>query len=302
MELKDWTYEEFPEFSEEVEGAVILPTTGDEMGAMYIPNVEYCKVGDVSLVLQIFTPHCRNFKGDEVFPCVVHVQGSAWFMQDVYKNAHQFARLAERGFVVAVCQYRHSGIASFPAQIIDALKQMDSPVRLCDSSGGHTAVYAGIYHNDDTEENLFPGISAEVNAIVNYYGSSSFLREDSNPVTSNHNMPDSPEGILMGGVNLNEHPELIRKLSIECQIAEDTVIPPVLHFHGTKDRIVNTYCTVDLYRKMKACGKETYLYLIQGADHGGIEFWTNQVLDIVEHFYKTHMCGDVPFVRRSVPL
>lgn len=304
MELKAWTYEEFPEFSEEVEGAGIIETTGNEMGATYIPNVEYCRYGDIALYLQIFVPHCRNLKGDEVFPCVVHVQGSAWFAQDVYRNAHQFARLAERGFVVAVVQYRHSGIASFPAQIIDARNAVRflrknaaqyhvDPEKMFlsgDSSGGHTATYAGIFHNDDNlEENLFPGISGEVNAIVNYYGSSSFLREDSNPITPNHNLPDSPEGILMGGVNLREHPELVEKLSVECQINEDTVIPPVLHFHGTKDRIVNTYCTVDLYRKMKACGKETYLYLIKGADHGGIEFWTPQVLDIVEKFYCDHM-------------
>ncbi len=303
MELKPWTYEEFPEFSEEVEGAVLLPSTGDEMGGSYTPSVEYCKVGDVSLVLQIFTPHCRNFKGDEVFPCVVHVQGSAWFEQDVYGNAHQFARLAEKGFVVAVCQYRHSGIASFPAQIIDAKnairflkanadKYRIDPTKMFlqgDSSGGHTAVYAGIYHNDDTEENLFPGISADVNAIVNFYGASSFLRQDSNPVTPNHNMPDSPEGILMGGVNLNEHPELVQKLSIECQITKDTKVPPILHIHGTKDRMVNTYCTVDLYRKLKACGKETYLYLLQGADHGGPEFWTDQVLTFIANFYNTHL-------------
>ncbi len=303
MELKDWTYEEFPEFSEYVEDSNMIDTTGDELGVRYIPNVPYCTIGETTLYLQIMLPVCRNFKGSEKFPCVVFVQGSAWFAQDVYGNVPNVSALARRGFVVAIVQYRHSGIASFPAQIIDARNavrfmkvhadeyQVDSSKVFLsgDSSGGHTAVYAGIYKDDQEDTNLFPGTSANVNAIVNYYGCSSFLRPDSNPITSNHNMPDSPEGQVMGGVNLNEHPELVEKLSIECQISEDTDIPPVLHFHGTKDRIVNTYCSVDLYRKMKACKKETYLYLIKGADHGGSEFWTETVIDIVEDFLRKHI-------------
>ena len=32
MEIKEWTYEEYPAFEEEVEGAVRIPTTGDEPG------------------------------------------------------------------------------------------------------------------------------------------------------------------------------------------------------------------------------------------------------------------------------
>ncbi len=109
-------------------------------------------------------------------------------------------------------------------------------------------MFAGILQDDDRESNLYPGISASVKGILNYYGSVSVMLEDSNPTTINHHMPDSPEGMEMGGVNLKERPDLCRKLSVECNITENTDLPPVLIFHGTKDRIVNTRQSVNLYK------------------------------------------------------
>lgn len=35
MDVKDWAYEEFPDYTEETEGAVFLKTTGDEQDAIY---------------------------------------------------------------------------------------------------------------------------------------------------------------------------------------------------------------------------------------------------------------------------
>ncbi|MDE6890472.1 MAG: alpha/beta hydrolase, partial [Lachnospiraceae bacterium] len=69
MEVKEWTYEEFPEFTEEVEGARTISTTGDEMGVTYIPNVEYADIDGVKLHLQILLPFTRN-QPEMVCPCV----------------------------------------------------------------------------------------------------------------------------------------------------------------------------------------------------------------------------------------
>lgn len=301
MEVKLWTYEEFPDFTEEIEGVPYLDTTGDECGVRYIPNVEYANVNGEALRLQIVHPTTRNtMMKPPVLPCVVFVQGSAWFKQDCYANVPNVARLAARGYVVAVVEYRHSGIAPFPAQAIDARNAIrflranaekfnidpDRMIVSGDSSGGHTAMFAGIRHNDDTDENLFPGVSAEVKGIVNYYGSVSVMLPDSNPTTVNHHQPDSPEGQEMGGVDLRDRPDLCRMLSVECNIDEDTVIAPTLIFHGTKDMIVNTKQSVNLYKRLKECGKEATLYLIKGANHGGGEFWTDQVIDIVDAFIR----------------
>ncbi|WP_286081913.1 alpha/beta hydrolase [Parablautia intestinalis] len=299
MEVKEWTYEELPEFTQEVEGAQVIATTGDEMGAVYIPNVEYAQVDGVKLHLQILIPSTRN-QPEMICPCVVFVQGSAWMPQDVYAQIPRVSRLAERGYVVAVVEYRHSGIAPFPAQIMDARNAIRflrvnaqqyhiDPEQIIvsgDSSGGHTAMFAGMIH-DDVENNLFPGVSAEVKGIVNYYGSTSVMAEDSNPTQLLHCQADSLEGMVMGHVDLRNNRELKRKLSVECNITEDSVIPPTIILHGTKDCVVNCEGSAILYRQMKKCGKNVKLYLIKGANHGGPEFWTKEVLDIVDGFIRS---------------
>ncbi|MDE6964558.1 MAG: alpha/beta hydrolase, partial [Lachnospiraceae bacterium] len=298
MEVKEWTYEEFPEFTEEVEGARTISTTGDEMGVTYIPNVEYAEIDGVKLHLQILLPFTRN-QPEMVCPCVVFVQGSAWMPQDVYAQLPRVSKLAELGYVVAVVEYRHSGIAPFPAQIADAKNAIrflrsnaetyhinpENIIVSGDSSGGHTAMFAGFSGGEETD-NLFPGISASVKGIVNFYGSTSVMAEDSNPIQILHCQPDSPEGMVMGHVDLRNHPELKRKLSVECNITEDTEIPPTLIFHGTKDRVVNCQGSVILYRQMKKCGKDVTLYFIKGADHGGPEFWTPEVLAVMDGFIQ----------------
>ena len=45
-------------------------------------------------------------------------------------------------------------------------------------------MFAGILQDDDQATNLYPGISASVKGILNYYGSVSVMLEDSNPLPS----------------------------------------------------------------------------------------------------------------------
>lgn len=299
MEVKDWSYEEFPEFQEKVEGAKWITTTGDEVGFNYYHDVEYAQVDGICLHLQIIQPFTRN-EPEKIYPCIVYVKGSAWMKQDIYSKLPMLARLAGKGYIIAVVEYRHSGQAVFPSQALDtrnAVRYMrkncgkyridpDKIVMAGDSSGGHTVMFAGLIQDDEQETNLYPGISADVKGIIDYYGAVTAMLEDGNPTTLNHHMPDSPEGMVMGGVNLKEHPELCRKMSVECNITEETQLPPVLIFHGTKDRIVSTWQSVVLYEKLKELGKEAELYLIQGADHGGAAFWMEEVCMIVDGFIK----------------
>ena len=300
MEVKNWTYEEFPDYTEETEGAVFLKTTGDERAVYLHRDVVYANVDGVDLHLQILLPSARNETGRK-YPCLVYVQGSAWMKQDVYKGLPLVSKLAARGYVVAVAEYRHSGIAPFPAQIQDARNavrfmkvhgeeyQVDVEKIFLggSSSGGHTAMFGGIFQEEDEQDaSLYPGVSAKVSGILDYYGAVNLMWEDSFPSTIEHHLPDSPEGRLMGGMNLREHPELCEKATAECQITSESKLPPVLIFHGTKDRTVNVRQSVSLYRKLKECGKEARLYLILGADHGGAEFWMDEALDVADDFMK----------------
>lgn len=296
MQVKDWTYEEFPEYHTDLKDVRYVNTTGDEVYVTYIPDVEYANMNGNSLKLQILVPRTRNHPDDLRYPMFLFVQGSAWHKQNVYFGIPQLSKIAERGYVTAIIQYRGSDVDQFPAPIIDARNAVRfmkvhadeyhaDPEKIilagC-SSGGHTAVYASFF--DEPDDSQFPDVNADVNGVVDYYGSVSVMAADSNPTTVNHCEPDSPEGLEMGHVNLNEHPELKQKLSVECNIHEDTNIPPVLILHGTKDRTVNTSGSTVLYETLKKNGKEAEYVLIRGADHGGGEFWSEEVNAIVDQF------------------
>ena len=292
MEIKEWTYEEYPAFEEEVEGAVRIPTTGDEPGTYIYSNVEYANMDGVPLHLQIITPQTRNTKNkDNKYSCLVYVQGSAWLKQNINAKLGLLARLAEKGYVIAVVEYRHSGIAPFPAVAIDTrnairfMKQHSAEYMVDaekmfvggDSSGAHAAMFSQIIQDEDN-------MDADVKGIISFYGANSMMLPDGTPSTLNHHLPDSPEGKEMGGVNLREHPELCRKMSVECNVDEQSKLPPVLMFHGTKDKTINPRVSVTVYNRLKQCGKDVKLYFLEGADHGGSEFWTEEVQRIVMEF------------------
>jgi acetyl esterase/lipase len=300
MEVKVWTYDEFPDYTTPVLGATRLKTTGDEIGVFHIPNIEYAHLDGITLCLQILAPFTRN-EPERVYPCIVFIPGSAWMKQDVIRPCPLFARLTAKGYVITVVQYRDSEIAAFPAQIQDAKNAIryirihageyhvdpEAIVVAGDSSGGHTALFCGIVEDDsELDANLFPGVSAKVKGIVNYYGAVSLMYDDGFPSTVNYGLPDSPEGMLMGKVNLREHPELRERGSVTCHITPELAIAPTLILHGTKDRIVNVCQSVDLFQKLKECGKDVSLYLVEGADHAGAEFWTDEVCSLVDAFAK----------------
>ena len=130
IEPSNYTYETMPDYTDAVDGAVEIPVTGEEMEA----------------------------HPERTWPCITFIQGSAWMKQYVYQKVGMIARLAQRGYVVAIVEYRHSGIAHFPAQIIDAknavrflrahaeeYKLNPSQMFLMgDSSGGQVSSVAGM--------------------------------------------------------------------------------------------------------------------------------------------------------------
>ena len=81
MEVKKWTYEEFPEYQDERFRSI--DTDGNDIGVVYLNDVEYVNMDGVPLHLQIMMPYCRNqMKGS--YPCMVYVQGSGWKKQHIH--------------------------------------------------------------------------------------------------------------------------------------------------------------------------------------------------------------------------
>ena len=300
METRAWGYEEFPEYEGLPDGACFLATTGDEPGSRYVPDVVYLCRGDHKLHLQLLIPMCRNSlnaaAGERpAYPCLVYVQGSAWRKQNCYKNLPQLARIAERGIVVAVVEYRDSSMACFPAQVHDAQAAVRFVAEHADelsvdsdkiviggsSSGGHTAVLATLL----PDENGSPAANLPVRGVLDFYGAVSFLREDGYPTTLDAGSLTSPEGALAGG-SLRENPELRYRISADTYLSSETPMPPVLIVHGTKDRMVNCEVSTDFYNLLRAQGRKAELVLIKGGDHGGSEFYVPEAINVYEDFVR----------------
>lgn len=310
MELKAWSYSEFPEFERTVEGAETVEPTGHELACRYIPDMPYGKRGGYRRHLQILLPESRadlvtrtdagnnglSVSAGPAVPCLVYVQGSAWRKQVCTRDLTQLARLTERGIAVAIVEYREAELAPFPAQCHDAQAALRfihrhakrfgiDPGKLVlggSSSGGHTAVMAVIVDQENGE----PASALPCRGIIDLYGAVSFLHADGYPTTVDGGMPTSPEGMLMGGVNLREHPELCRAASAVPNITAETPLPPMLIAHGTKDRTVNCELSAELFEHLRATGHDAELVLVKGADHGGPDFWIPAMIDRYEAFIR----------------
>ena len=159
-----------------------------------------------------------------------------------------------------------------------------------DSSGGNTAVLAGITAGQDildTED--YNEYSCEVKAIVDFYGVTDVRQKEDFPTTLNQGEPDSPEGKLIGGNNVYEHPELSVPITCANYVEKDTPIPPILMMHGTGDDTVSWRQSVRLYKKLREEEKDVTFYMLENAVHGDNAFWTTENLNIVDEFLKKHI-------------
>ena len=135
------------------------------------------------------------------------------------------SRFANKGYVVAVVEYRPSTVAPFPAQIENTKTAIpflmknastygidpEEIVLWGDSSGGHTAAMTGVTLND-------PNLSDEpptdepirLKAIVDFYGPIDVSKMNLEPSTQDHRNAESPEEMLIEGLNVLENPDKVK--------------------------------------------------------------------------------------------
>ncbi len=318
IEPQNVIYEVFPDADREVEGALELVAEEGELQIGCFSGIPYEKRSGVVRTLQMLVPLRRgetydlypfeDLAGRVTYPLIVFVQGSAWFRQETHQSAGVLSRLAARGFIVAIVQYRESTIAPFPAQIEDAKTAVRflraNAEKFCidpeniflmgDSSGGHTALMAGITadaelnHADDLDADGCPKVSCAVNAIIDLYGPTDITVMNEVPSTQDHTVPMSPEGMLIGGKNVLENRAEAERTIVMNYIGANA-IPPILMMHGTKDRLVPFDQSVRLYEKLRACEKEVTFWKVKGADHADGSFYGERAYDIIEEFVREHM-------------
>lgn len=304
MPIVHLKYNDFPPAEQTVPGMEVITADPDLPGIAMAGNVVYAVESGMELRLQILYPLYQNYartpRND--YPCIVHIHGSAWKRQDVYRRIPALCGLAGRGYVIALVEYRPSETAGFPAQIRDAKAAVrwlrrhahqynGDPDRIAvmgDSSGGHTALMVHLtegipFFEPETDS----GISDHTDGCLALYAPADLEAMEDSPTCMDHSGADSPEGILMGRRALADiPPEEMRQVSPVNWVREGCAAGPVLLVHGDKDDTVPFMLSVRMFRALREWDMEARLCKVVNAGHGGVEFWTEEMIDLYDGFFR----------------
>ncbi len=258
-------------------------------------DLEYAKVGDKKLLLDLYLPE----KADRPLPVIIGIHGGGWAKGSRASGPGSW--LARYGYAVAVINYRLSGEAIFPAQIEDcksavrwlranAKKYHLDPERFGatgHSAGGHlTSLLAttGDIKEFDKGENV--EFSSRIQAAVPSAGPTDFLQMDAHAPKGaklKHDAPNSPEARLIGGP-IQENKDKVAKANPITYVTKDD--PPFLIVHGDQDPVVPVHQAQLLHEALQKAGIEVKLHPVKGAGHavGG-----GELNKLIVTFFDKHL-------------
>jgi acetyl esterase/lipase len=268
-------------------------------GTTTLRDVEYAKVGNKSLKLDLYLPP----KADDPLPVIVWVHGGAW-LGGSKNDAGPTLRFVGRGYAVASVMYRFSGEAIFPAQIQDcksAVRWLRANAKTYSldpdhigawgaSSGGHLVALlgtAGSVKEFDTGDNL--NFSSRVQAVCDWFGPTDFLQMDANALPGaalKHGPANSPESRLIGGA-IQENKEKVARANPITYVSKDSA--PFLIMHGDRDPLVPIHQSKLLHDALAKAGVEVKMVPIEGNGHGGPGFSSPDMAQLVDAFFDKHL-------------
>jgi len=251
-------------------------------------------------------------EGDGPFPAIVSIHGGAFLGGDK-RDGEETPMLEglKRGYAVVSVNYRLSQEATWPAQIYDckaavrwikanAKKYKLDPDKIAawgGSAGGQLAALlgtsGGVKSLEDTTMGN-PEQSSRVQAVVDWFGPTDFLKMDEQLKESHEehplpaSVPNSPASLLLGK-NIVDVPDLVRQADPDTYISADD--PPFLIQHGLEDNIVPFEGSILLARKLgRVLGyQKVYLELFPATGHEGPAFFTEENAKIVFLFLDKFM-------------
>jgi acetyl esterase/lipase len=247
-------------------------------------------------------------KGKPPYPVIITIAGSAFFSNNSKERAFRIGEpLLEHGFAIVAVNHRSSREAIFPAQINDikgvvrflranALKySLDTRFLgiTGDSSGGHLSALMGTsggvtnYTVGQKTLSLEGSVggnaeeSSRVDAVMDWYGPTSFQKMDSCGSSMIHDAPDSPESTLIGGP-VQDNDDL-------CALADpityiDKNDPPFLIVHGDADPLVPHCQSVLLHQALTKHGVQSAMITVPGGGHGN-GIWLDKNIERMAAFF-----------------
>ena len=242
---------------------------------------------------------------------VIYIHGGAFRFGDKAEArlVEGFGPLLERGYAVASLNYRLSGEAIFPAQAEDVkaavrwLRQHAGdygfdPARFgCwgASAGGHLAALLGTSGDGGPGQSAPETVSCRVQAVVSWFAPIDFLQMDKQlalvpcePSWLTHDLPDSPESLLIGGP-IQQNQAIVRQTNPITFVSADA--PPFLLQHGSADCVVPPLQSQLLYDALLPVvgADKVSLDYLPGAKHADRAFNAPDNMTKVLDFLDRHL-------------
>ncbi len=253
-------------------------------------DIEYARVGDHSLKLDLYTPKTANA------PLLVYVHGGAW--RGGSKSDVPIAKLLDRGFVIASVDYRLSTQAVFPAQIHDikaAIRFLRAKSKLFQintasigivgsSAGGHLAALVGVTNGRaELEGTLGEHLdqSSNVQCIVSHFGASNLQTILSQSTEFGLKMRVPALQLLLGG-QPTEKPDLAKLASPVAHLDKND--PPLLLIHGDADPQMPPAQSQEFAKSYESLKLPVEFIMLPGSKHGGSEFYDHERTGLIAKF------------------
>ncbi|HSI62273.1 MAG TPA: alpha/beta hydrolase [Candidatus Saccharimonadia bacterium] len=258
-------------------------------------DIEYARVGDVSLKLDLYVP-----SGAVKSPVIVYVHGGAWRAGS--KEDMPLEGLVKQGFAVASVDYRLSTDAKFPAMMHDikaairfvrakgkdhGLADTSRIAVVGSSAGGHLAALVGVTNGVKELEGTVgtdPKASSDVQAIISIFGGSNLQTILAQSTPGGLIIREPALELLLGGLP-DKKPELARLGSPVTHV--DASDPPLLLIHGDADPQMPYEQSLELKAAYGKAGLKVQLITIPGGKHGGKEFYDADRTKLMTEFLES---------------
>ncbi len=255
-------------------------------------NLEYGRAGDTPLLLDLYRPKNAAAR----LPVVMWVHGGGW--KNGSKDRCPATWLVEHGYAVASINYRLTDVARWPAQIDDcraAVRWLRSHADKYGLDGGHIAAWGGsagghlVALLGTLDAPKQETVSSRVQAVCDWYGPTDLLTMPPNVVSAKRSAEEvaKSNGAKLLGVTVRDRPGLAKQASAFYQVSKDD--PPFLIMHGDKDPGVPLEQSQRLHDKLTAAGGSSVLHVVEGAGHGGKQFQTEEVRQVILSFFEKHL-------------
>lgn len=249
-------------------------------------DIEYASVDGQSLKLDLYLPKAS----EDTPPLVVWIHGGGWKSGDKAHINPTILRLTGEGYAIASINYRLKDFSIHPKNIHDckgAVRWLRAnaetygydPERVAvagSSAGGHLALLLGLSASVNALEGEVGGNidqSSAVKAIVDFYGPSELvvMAADSERFKRVHEFTEAQ----------------LQEASPLTYLTDKA--PPVLAFHGDKDRTVPVGQSQLLHDRYQQDALNSQLHILKGAGHGGPEFTSDNVYEQIKSFLQAQL-------------